>query len=300
MDLVIESIRPYSFDVLFSPSSWAHDSLTRQFFEMYITMTIGGFLIYFVGSGLDYFLLFDKSWLKHKKILPNQIAREIWSASSGIPFNAFLQTPFLVGDWRGYSKLYNWPSEGGGVAGMLLSAVIFLIWTDCFVYWIHRFLHTFPWLYQNIHKEHHVWIIPTPWASIAFHPIDGWSQSVPYLVFPYFFPVQKVQYLCMFAFVMFWSVSIHDRVNIADNFLVNGASHHDIHHRLFNYNYGQYFTFWDRVGKSHYDPDIHGGDKDAISPGDLDTPQWKDELAKRSAAKNASSNSNNNENKKQK
>ena len=36
----------------------------------------------------------------------------------------------------------------------------------------------------------------------------------------------------------------------------------------YNYNYGQYFTFWDRVGGSHLDPDLHGGDKDAICPGD--------------------------------
>lgn len=160
-------------------------------------------------------------------------------------------------------KMYYWPSEGGylpGIPGMIISGIIFLIWTDCFVYWIHRFLHTFPWLYQNVHKEHHVWKIPTPWASCAFHPLDGWAQSVPYLVFPYLFPVQKHQYMIMYAFVKMWSVSIHDRFNVADNWLVNGASHHDIHHRRFDYNYGQYFTFWDRIGKSHYDTDIHGGD----------------------------------------
>jgi hypothetical protein len=40
--------------------------------------------------------------------------------------------------------------------------------------------------------------------------------------------------MVMYAFVKLWSVSIHDRVNIADNWLVNGASHHDIHHRKVN------------------------------------------------------------------
>ncbi len=52
----------------------------------------------------------------------------------------------------GYSKMYYWPSEGGGVPGMVLSGLLFLLWTDCFVYWIHRFLHTFVALYKHIHK----------------------------------------------------------------------------------------------------------------------------------------------------
>jgi hypothetical protein len=52
----------------------------------------------------------------------------------------------------------------------------------------HYFCHS-----DNYLQEHHVWILPTPWAACAFHPIDGWLQSVPYLVFPYVFPVQKHQ-----------------------------------------------------------------------------------------------------------
>lgn len=28
---------------------------------------------------------------------------------------------------------------------------------------------------------------------------------------------------------------------------VNGADHHTGHHLFFNYNYGQFFTFWDKV-----------------------------------------------------
>jgi len=269
MDLVVKFVEPYTFDLVL-PDSWSHGSFSRQFVELLIVLTLGGEGIYFFGCGIDWLFFFDKSWLKHKKILKNQVAREVWSATTSAPFIALLTAPFLLGEWRGYSKMYYWPSEGGGIPGMALSALIFLLWTDCFVYWIHRFLHTFPSLYKYIHKEHHVWKIATPWAACAFHPLDGWAQSVPYLVFPYVFPVQKHQYMIMYAFVKLWSVSIHDRVNLTDSWIVNGAAHHDIHHREFNYNYGQYFTVWDRIGKSHMDVDIHGGDKDAVSPAWLD------------------------------
>ena len=149
---------------------------------------------------------------------------------------------------------------------MLLSVVLFMLWTDFAIYWIHRFLHTFPALYKYVHKEHHVWIIPTPWAAIAFHPLDGWAQEVPYLVFPFMFPLQKHLYIVLYVFILTWTVSIHDRVNMVDNYIINSAAHHDIHHRKYNYNYGQYFTFWDRVGGSHLDVDLAGGDKDALPP----------------------------------
>ncbi|CAG8700345.1 6574_t:CDS:2 [Gigaspora rosea] len=32
---------------------------------------------------------------------------------------------------------------------------------------------------------------------------------------------------------------------------INGAAHHSLHHLYFNYNYGQYFTLWDKIGGSH-------------------------------------------------
>lgn len=36
--------------------------------------------------------------------------------------------------------------------------------------------------------------------------------------------------------------------------IINSSAHHSVHHLYFNYNYGQYFTFWDRLGGSHRQP----------------------------------------------
>lgn len=35
-------------------------------------------------------------------------------------------------------------------------------------------------IYKYIHKPHHKWIVPTPYAALAFHPLDGYAQSLPY------------------------------------------------------------------------------------------------------------------------
>ncbi|KAF9432705.1 c-5 sterol desaturase [Entomortierella beljakovae] len=135
-----------------------------------------------------------------------------------------------------------------------VSAVAFLMFTDFGIYWIHRWLHH-PLIYKRIHKPHHKWIVPTPFASHAFHFIDGYSQSVPYHLFVYIFPMQKFVYLIMFTFVNFWSVLIHDGEYLVDSPVVNSAAHHAVHHLYFNYNYGQYLTLWDRVGGSFRKPD---------------------------------------------
>lgn len=34
--------------------------------------------------------------------------------------------------------------------------------------------------------------IPTPFASHAFHPLDGFLQSLPYHLYPFIFPLNKV------------------------------------------------------------------------------------------------------------
>lgn len=81
--------------------------------------------------------------------------------------------------------------------------------------------------------------------------------------------------VCLTPCAQLWSVSIHDRNNLVENWFVNGASHHDLHHREFNFNYGQYFTIWDRIGGSHLEADIHGGDPDAIAPGRMLAPKPK-------------------------
>ncbi|CAJ0846329.1 6783_t:CDS:2, partial [Entrophospora sp. SA101] len=92
---------------------------------------------------------------------------------------------------------------------------------------------------------------PTPYSSHAFHPLDGYVQSVPYHLFIYIFPLQKYIYIVSFVFVNLWTVMIHDGAYLSSGTFINGAAHHALHHLYFNYNYGQYFTIWDKIGNSH-------------------------------------------------
>ena len=59
--------------------------------------------------------------------------------------------------------------------------------------------------------------------------------------------------VCVCVCVCVWTINIHDRVTWNLPF-VNGAAHHTVHHTGFNYNYGQYLVFWDKLGGSYRDP----------------------------------------------
>lgn len=50
--------------------------------------------------------------------------------------------------------------------------------------------------------------VPTPFASHAFHPLDGYLQSVPYHFFIFVFPLHRWLYLALFVFVNFWSILV--------------------------------------------------------------------------------------------
>jgi lathosterol oxidase len=102
-----------------------------------------------------------------------------------------------------------------------------------------------------------MYAVPTPFASHAFHPVDGYAQSLPYHFFAYVFPLQRHLYLGLFVFVNCWSIFIHDSDMIvghpAEN-IINGPAHHTLHHIYFTCNDGQYFTWADRAGGSYRHP----------------------------------------------
>jgi lathosterol oxidase len=213
-----------------------------------------GAIIYFVFATLSYVFVFDKETFKHPKYLKNQIWMEIKQTNISMPFMSLMTLPFFLAEVRGYTKLYDTTADGPGRWYDIAQFGFFLVWTDCIVYWIHRGLHH-PRLYKTLHKPHHKWIVPTPYAAYAFHPVDGFAQSLPYHFFPFFFPLQKLVYVGMFVFINLWTVMIHDGEYVANSPIINGAACHTMHHLYFNYNYGQYTTLWDRLGGSYRKPD---------------------------------------------
>ncbi|QBM86686.1 lathosterol oxidase [Metschnikowia aff. pulcherrima] len=246
---------------MFELSEYANQSflsrgnLLREFITIEIITVIFGWILYFLVATLAYVFVFDKKIFNHPRYLKNQMSLEIWRAFTAIPIMVMLTAPFFLLELNGYSRLYLEVNETtGGWKAILLQLPAFILFTDCGIYFIHRILH-WPTVYKNLHKPHHKWIVCTPFASHAFHPVDGWAQSLPYHLYPLIFPLNKVSYLFLFTFVNFWTVMIHDGSYWSNDPIVNGTACHTIHHLYFNYNYGQFTTLWDRLGNSYRRPD---------------------------------------------
>jgi lathosterol oxidase len=233
---------------------------------------IFGYIIYFFFASLSYVFVFDKDTFKHPKFLKNQIRQEIAQTMKSVPVMAVCTAPIFYCEVKGYSMLYL-DVEDYGWWYLILQFPIFLLFTDFCIYWIHRGLHH-PAVYRTLHKPHHKWIMPTPYASHAFHPMDGYAQGIPYHAFPFILPLHKYAYLVLFTFINIWTVMIRkffpsvievafvadsnldDGEYVANSPIINGAACHTMHHLYFNYNYGQFTTLWDRLGGSYRKPNM--------------------------------------------
>jgi lathosterol oxidase len=180
-------------------SAWARDNILRQCISILVITQIGATSLYWIFSALSYYLIFDRRLEHHPRFLKNQIRQEIASSMRAVPFINILTLPFFLAEVRGASLLYTDVGDYGW-SWMVISTLLFTVWNDFMIYWIHRLEHH-PSIYKYIHKPHHKWIgmlprvshartnqnqvanckpVPTPWAALAFHPLDGYVQSLPY------------------------------------------------------------------------------------------------------------------------
>ncbi|WWC67337.1 uncharacterized protein I206_101245 [Kwoniella pini CBS 10737] len=255
----------------------SRDNILRQGISIFTIALLGAYIMYFLFCSISYFFFYDKRLEYHPKFLKNQKLKEIKSSLIAAPIIDLITLPWFLGEVNGYSKLYE-NIEDFGWLYLIGSCLMFLLFTDLAIYWIHRIEHH-PLIYKHIHKPHHKWIVPTPYAALAFHPLDGYAQSLPYHIFPFLFPLHKYAYLGLFVFVQFWTILIHDGDMISGHFLeryINSPAHHTLHHLYFTVNYGQYFTwadsFWDsyRSPEDKLDP-IHASIENMKKKGLLDS-----------------------------
>ncbi|KAJ1954822.1 c-5 sterol desaturase [Dispira parvispora] len=267
MDTVLHYIDEYAAESVYqsladhTPLGYLpRDNVLRQFLTLVFFVDLGINFLYFAVCTLSYYFVFDRTLERHPKFLKNQIQLEIRAAMKAFLPMTVLTVPWFVLEIQGYSKAYDNVSTYGWPY-FFLSILLFLLFTDFGIYWVHRLLHH-RLIYSYVHKPHHKWIIPTPFASFAFHFLDGYLQSLPYHLSVFVFPVHKYLYLGLFVFVNIWTVLIHDGEYLSTNPIINGAAHHTVHHIYFNYNYGQYFTLWDRIFGSHRVPPKEVTDRD--------------------------------------
>lgn len=158
---------------------------------------------------------------------------------------------------QGWTQVYFTVAEIGGWGFYAFYMVLYFAAVEIGIYWMHRTLHTNKWMYKNIHMLHHKYNKPetlTPWASIAFHPLDGILQASPYVAVLPFIPCHYLTHVILLFFTAVWATYIHDAMDL--NFdPIMGSKYHTVHHTHYIYNYGQVFVFCDKIWNTYREPD---------------------------------------------
>lgn len=157
---------------------------------------------------------------------------------------------------KGFTKVYTDIHEYT-LWWLPLSLVISLLLHETYYYWLHRWMH-YPKIFRVVHKVHHDSNITSPWTAFSFHPLEGVLQAIYLPLLLLVLPMHVYVLLLQLTIMTLSSVINHLDIeiyprhfhkNIAGKWLI-GATHHSLHHKQFKYNFGLYFTFWDKWKKT--------------------------------------------------
>lgn len=224
-------------------------------FASWLTLAVAAVLVYFTLSGLSYWIVYVRGRRRfHPTYVADRVSihRAMRLAVLGVVGNITLMLPitFLIG--AGHGRVY-WDVGKHGRLWLAVSVVLYVLFVDAWIYWAHRTLHS-DFLYQHLHRYHHEWQVPTSWTSMAFHPVDSFLFALPVHLFCFALPLHGGVYLGMQILMSFWSVTSHDRVAVVKLRWFNYVDNHTLHHWFYRCNYGQFFTFWDRIMGTWRDP----------------------------------------------
>jgi len=161
---------------------------------------------------------------------------------------------------HGYSKAYC----GIGAHGLpYLVGSFFAIWilTDLWEFFYHWMGHTYDFFW-SVHKGHHQFYNPSPFAVIADEWLDQFMRATPLLVLPLIAPVNMD--LLFFEYSVFfygYGVFLHWGYEFetldAHNPILNTSFQHYLHHarsiKNKPYHTGFYFKVWDYLMGTLYD-----------------------------------------------
>ncbi len=244
------------------------DPNKRLFWIYIISSIILGFLYFYISKKNTRVILSSKLWLHPSAKLDYYyfvlsyfvniflLAPYILSAKSvAFYVNSFLNEHFeyFDNDLFSYTQII-----------FLYTITLFLI-SDFTRYWLHRFLHTIPFLWE-FHKVHHSAKVLTPITFYRVHPIENFLFGLRYSlsagfvtgVFIYFFGAMIDIYMVfgvnvfLFLFSTLGANLRHSHVPFAYFSFIEkwfmSPKQHQIHHstKHFNKNYGGFISIWDR------------------------------------------------------
>jgi len=214
----------------------------------YVILASIGYLIFYVVWKRRFF------YRKIQLRLPDNVdyLREI--LYSGITTIIFAGIGYLVfaTPFSQYTRVY-WEISDFGIVYFIGSIVLMLLVHDTYFYWVHRWMHHKS-VFRLVHRVHHLSTNPSPWAAMAFHPVESVIEGSVIALIAFLFPVHPLAIGIFLLIMMIYNVYGHLGYELYPKGFsrsqigrwINTSVNHNMHHQHVNGNYGLYFLWWDR------------------------------------------------------
>ena len=153
----------------------------------------------------------------------------------------------------GFDLVYGDPLARGWPY-FIFSTLMLIVLHDAWFYWSHRLIHH-PKLFRRVHREHHKSHNPTPWTAYSFDPAEAVVNAIYLPLVLLLIPSSAMAIFIFINHMMIRNAIGHCGYELFPSWR-NGrpvfdwmttVTHHDLHHEQAGWNYGLYFTWWDRL-----------------------------------------------------
>ena len=252
----------FALDYLIDPNK-------RLFWVYIISSILLGFLYFYINKKNTRVILSPKLWLHPSAKL------DYYYFFLSYFINIFLLVPFIVSAKTVafyvnkflYAQFDYFENDLFSYTQIVfLYTIALFVVSDFTRYWLHRFLHTIPVLWE-FHKVHHSAKVLTPITFYRVHPVENFLFALRYSlsagvvtgVFIYFFGAMIDIYMVLGVNVFLFLFSTlganlrHSHVPFAYFAFIEkwfmSPKQHQIHHssKHFDKNYGGFISVWDRV-----------------------------------------------------
>jgi len=140
----------------------------------------------------------------------------------------------------------------------ILSFIAVVLLHDAYFYFTHLMMHKNKTLLR-FHLWHHKAKNPTPLSVLSFHPVEGFIHFIFFILLcylPIHISIIGLFYIWMLVCNAFGHMNFEfytskiQKFKLTRNF--NTATHHYMHHRYFNKNFGIYYNHWDKLFKTNH------------------------------------------------
>ena len=232
----------------------------------FISILPADLLRYLVGAGGVYLVvnLALAGRLADRKIRPKhpggeQMRREFGASLRTVVIFALSGATFVAGGMRHGVFEIDANISPRGWGWFAANVALLIVLHDAWFYWTHRLIHH-PKLFRRLHRLHHRSHNPSPWTAYAFDSGEAFINAIYLPLALLVIPSSAAAIIVFLTHMIVRNAIGHCGYEVFPNRRngrpaldwMTSVTHHDLHHAQAGWNYGLYFTWWDRMmGTEH-------------------------------------------------